>query len=299
MRKIYIPYYLIIAATIAFALYSCAPQKKAVTSVKNEIKTIDNQLTDQGKTLDDLEIKRKNKQELNEIDDTAGLRIQKFIGNTKLEIVNLVDQNTVLIGEAVVKKEDWDKLKDALALSQESLKKIIYRVIFINDFINRNTVVKLDQDVLFEPGQYTATSKVASSIGSFFEPAAKEIDYFVKKYPEFPLSLVITAKGYADGTSIAEGSKLYNDLKERLRLTGKDPDQKELNKELSRARAEEIINLFKKFTTGRSSDGGNIKNILYLYEGKGDAFPYKNISDYKTNDPRRRVVFLFWSVFPE
>ena len=260
---------------------------------------VDKRLIDQENKLDSLEEKRKTKQELNQIDDTAGYRIQQFIGNTQKEIIKLIDQNTVLIGESVVNKDDWEKLKKAISLSQESLKRITYKVSFLNDLISRNTVVKLDQDVLFEPGQYTATEKVARTIGSFFEPASKEIDYFVKKYPEFPLSIVITAKGYADGTSIAEGGKLYNELKERLRLTGKIPDQKELNKELSRARAEEVTNLFKKFTTGRSSDGGNIRNILYLYEGKGDAYPDKNISDYKTNDSRRRVVLLFWSVFPE
>ena len=298
MRMHYEPYYLLVVLA-ALVIFSCTPQKKTVTSTKNEMAAIDKQLNDHGNILDSLELKRKNKQEQNQIDDTAGLRIQHFIGNTKTEIIKLVDKNTVLIGESVVNKDDWEKLRKAISLSQESLEKITNKVSFINDLISRNTVVKLDQDVLFEPGQYTATEKVALTIGSFFEPASKEIDYFVKKYPEFPLSIVITAKGYADGTSIAEGGKLYNDLKERLRLTGIPPDQKELNKELSRARAEEVISLFKKFTTGRSSGGGNIRNILYLFEGKGDVLPDKSIADYKANDPRRRVVLLFWSVFPD
>lgn len=299
MFRFFISYYLFAAFLVTTGMYSCTPQKKAVSTTKNEIAGVNKQLTDQDKTLGELDLKRKEKQEQNQIDDTAGRRIEQFIGNIQKDVIKLIDQNTVLIGEAIVSKTDWDRLRDALSFSQENLKKITYKVNFINDLINRNTVVRLDQDVIFEPGQYIATSKVSSAIGSFFEPAAKEIDYFVKKYPEFPLSLVITAKGYADGTTIAEGSKLASELKERLRLTGKVPDQKELNKELSRARAEEVISLFKKFTTGRSSTGGNIRNILYHYEGKGGAFPDKNITDYKTSDARRRIVLLFWSVFPE
>jgi len=172
-------------------------------------------------------------------------------------------------------------------------------VMLLSDLINRNTVIRLDQDVLFEPGQYTVAPAVADAIGKFFEPASREIDLFVKKYPDFPLSLIITAKGYADGTPITEGTSLYKNLLARLKLKSPAPDSKELNKELSRARAEEVIALFKKFTIGRSENGSNIKNIAYIFEGKGDAFPDPKVADYRVNDPRRRIVLLFWSVFPD
>jgi hypothetical protein len=52
---------------------------------------------------------------------------------------------------------------------------------------------------------------VKIDLGILFEPAAKEIDLFIRKYPDFPLTLVITAIGYADGTAVAEGSALYKD----------------------------------------------------------------------------------------
>jgi hypothetical protein len=207
--------------------------------------------------------------------------------------------NSVLIGQTLVNRDDWEQLKRGLALSRKASQVLNGKVLFLTDLINRNTVIKLDQDVIFEPGKYTVSDNVAIAIGKFFEPAAKEIDIFIQKYPDFPFSLVITSKGYADGTPIAEGSVLYKDLVERIRLSGKISDNKELNKELSRARANEVMNLFKTFTTGRSADGTNIRNILFLHEGKGDAFPNPSVTDYKTNDPRRRVVLLFWSVFPE
>ncbi len=297
MRKIKSPYVLFIVF-ITLHLCSCIPQQKA-TSHRQQLAVLDSQLAQHSKKLKELDARRQNKEDLNEIDDTASARIKKYIGLATTEIDKLVTQNSILIGDMEVDRNDWNKLKKALVLSGVTSKLISDKVNFINDLINRNMVVKLDQDVLFQPGQYTVEGKTADAIGKFFEPAAKEIDLFTQKYPDFPLSLVITAKGYADGTSIVEGTPLYKDLADGVKLSGKTPDSKELNKELSRRRAEAVIQLFKKYTYGRSTMGGSVKNILFLTEGKGDLFPNPKILDYSINDARRRVVLLFWSVFPE
>lgn len=291
-------YYLVIAFVASAFFYSCVPQQKAM-SHKQQLAVLDSQLEQHSKKLKDLNAKQQIKQDQNEIDDTASARIQKYIGFTTTEIDKLVAQNSILIGNTVVNKDDWNKLQKALTLSQKTSKLINDKVNFITDLINRNMVIKLEQDVLFEPGRYTVTHGLATAIGKFFEPAAKEIDLFTKKYPDFPLSLVITAKGYADGTTISEGSQLYKDLVESSKLSGRTPDDKQLNKELSSKRAKSVIELFEKYTKDRSSDGGSVKNILYLYEGKGDALPNPKTTDYSINDPRRRIVLLFWSVFPE
>lgn len=297
MRKIRTPY-ILLAAFIAFHLYSCVPQQKAV-SHKQQLAVLDSQLAQHSQQLKELEAKRQAKQDLNEIDDTASARIKKYIGLATAEIDKLVIQNSILIGNTEVNKDDWNRLKKALTLSRGTSKMISDKVNFITDLINRNMVVKLDQDVLFQPGKYIVTPDLTEAIGKFFEPAAKEIDLFTQKYPDFPLSLVITAKGYADGTSIVEGTPLHKDLEDGVKLSGKTPDNNELNKELSRRRAEAVIQLFKKYTYGRSTMGGSVKNILFLTEGKGDVLPNPKIFDYSVNDPRRRVVLLFWSVFPE
>jgi outer membrane protein OmpA-like peptidoglycan-associated protein len=286
------------ALIISVCLYSCLPQQK-ITSHQQQLSVLDSQLAQHSRELKELDKKRQQKQDQNEIDDTASNRVQKYIGVTTAEIDKLIAQNKILIGDVAVDKADWAKLKKALTLSQQISALINDKVNFINDLINRNMVVKLDQDVLFEPGKYTVAPAVADAIGKFFEPAAKEIDLFIQKYPDFPLSLVITAKGYADGTAIVEGTNLYKALLEDLKLKGTPPDNKELNKQLSRKRAEAVIELFKKYTKDRSTMGGSVKNIMFLTEGKGDAFPSIRATDYTVNDARRRVVLLFWSVFPE
>ena len=290
--------YFLAAIGILLLLASCVPQKKAATAKKN-LASANRQLGQYQDSLQKLDNFRKSKQGENEIDDTASERFQRFIDSTNAEIKVLISGNNVLIGDTKINREDWDRLNKALFNSQQASDRINKKVTMLTDLLNRNTVIKLDQDILFESGKYTVGNDVADAIGKFFEPAAKEIDLFVKKYPDFPLALIITAKGYADGTTIAEGSQLYKDLVARLKLRTTAPDTKELNKELSRARAESVITLFKKFTVSRSEGGANVKNIAYIYEGKGDAFPNPKISDYKADDPRRRVVLLYWSVFPD
>ncbi|HEX4875498.1 MAG TPA: hypothetical protein VFV31_02430, partial [Chitinophagaceae bacterium] len=173
------------------------------------------------------------------------------------------------------------------------------KILFLEDLIKTNMVVKLDQDVLFEPGSYKVSPSVIANIGKLFEPAAIEIDRFASKYQDFTLSLVISIKGYADATTINEGSSLYNNLKSRLALSNSNPDARELNKELSRARAEEVRKLFSKYAETRSDNGLYTKNIFYIYEGKGEQFPDPKITNYTIDDPRRRIVLLFWSIFPD
>lgn len=289
---------LVAPLTVSFLLFSCVPQKKAATG-KRDLATLDSQLVKHSGDLKKLDAKRQQKENQNEIDSAANSRIKKFIDKTGAEIDSLTKQNTIIIQGTEVNKADWDKLRKALSTTRTAEQRINQKISFLEDLINRNMVVKLDQDVLFEPGKYTVTAAEANSIGKFFEPVAKEIDLFTQKYPDFPLSLVITAKGYADATTIAEGTQLYKDLAESMKLSGREPDAKDLNKELSVRRSKSVIELFEKYTKGRSVSGGSVQNILYLYEGKGEMFPNPKITDYSIDDPRRRIVLLFWSVFPE
>lgn len=289
---------LFVLLIISLYFHSCIPQNK-VKADKQQLQQLDSQLVQHSTDLKKLDENRQLKENQNEIDSAANSRIKKFIDNTNREIDTLHQQNSIHIGEAVINKEDWDRLRLVLSRTRSAQQRINQKISFLEDLINRNMVVKLEQDVLFEPGSYSVSPAVVKNITKIFEPAALEIDRFTKKYPDFPLSLVITFKGYADGTTIGEGSSLYNNLRSRLSLSGREPDNKELNKELSRARAEAVWNLFKQFAASRSDNGIYIKNVLYLYEGKGESPPDPKITDYRFDDPRRRVVLLYWSIFPD
>jgi flagellar motor protein MotB len=297
MCKPYLPFpiaFLVLAALFT----SCVSQRK-VQLTKKDLAQVDSTMKGQRNDLASLEEKVKEKQVQNEMDDTSSARITQFINRSSLEIDSLRNVHLIRIGEAVVDRRDWQSLIKTLSYSRASSKKINDKILFLTDLISQNTVVKIDQDVLFRPGSYVVSPEMASAIEKLFEPAALEIDRFTKKYPDFPLSLVITAKGYADATVIAEGSSLHRELTDRLRLSGKQPDNQALNRELSQARAKEVIDLFRKFASDRAGSQGYIRNILYLHEGKGESLPNPKIKNYSIDDPRRRVVYLFWSVFPE
>src|SRR4029078_3717261 len=113
---------------------------------------------------------------------TASARIQKFIANTNAAINELHAQNMVLVGSTAVNRNDWEKLVRSLSFSRNSSKKIGDKLVFLNDLVNQNLVIKIDQDIIFEPGKYTVTPSMADAIIRFFEPPAKEIDQFIKKY---------------------------------------------------------------------------------------------------------------------
>lgn len=289
---------LLLAAALITGFFSCVPQQK-ISSDKKSLEKLDSQLVLHSSNLKKLDEVRQQKDEQNGIDSTANARIKNFIDKTDKEIDTLIEQNTILINGVVVSRDDWDRLKKVLSRTRTAEQRINQKISFLQDLLNRNMVVKLEQDVLFEPGSYSVSPAVVKNMTKIFEPAVAEIDRFTTKYPDFPLSLVITFKGYADGTTIGEGSSLYRALKEKLSMSAKEPDAKELNKELSRARAESVWTLFKQFAATKSENGIYVKNVLYMYEGKGEALPDPKVPDYRVDDPRRRVVLLFWSIFPD
>jgi flagellar motor protein MotB len=289
---------LLLILGITLFLFSCVSQKKFVAA-KSDLTKENETLTSYESKMTSLDGQRAKKQQQNELADTVDLQIRKFINKTNSEIDTLIDKNKVLINGNLVSKDDLNRIMKAIASTRLASQLINKKILFLEDLIKTNMVVKLDQDVLFEPGSYKVSPAVIANIGKLFEPAAKEIDKFASKYQDFTLSLVISIKGYADGTTINEGSGLYNNLKARLALSNSNPDAKELNKELSRARAEEVKKLFTKYAATRSDNGLYTKNIFYIYEGKGEQLPDPKITNYSVDDPRRRIVLLFWSIFPD
>lgn len=277
-------------------LFACSSTQKIVSG-KKDLAAQTSQLNQYDKQLDDLSAKIKQKEQQNEMDDTAATRIRKFIGASQAEIAKLKAQNDILLGQTTVDRGNWQDLKQQLRLSAKLAETMADRVEMISDLVNRNLVIKLDQDIIFESGKYLVSPDVAGKLETLFQPAADEINAFIKKYPDYPLSVVVNANGFADATSIAEGTGLYKDIKARLKSGASG--SKEMNREISRLRAEDVMNYFRKFFAARFSTGKHIRNIVYVFDGKGEEFPNPKNTDYRIDDPRRRVVLLYWSVFPE
>jgi flagellar motor protein MotB len=283
----------LLSICLSALLFSCVTQNRIRRS-QQQLSQQDSLLQVYNNQLVGLDDQRKKKEKLNQMDDTSNLRIKEFIDKTKKEIDQYHKENTVLIGDVAVDKKDWDQLRKNLSACLNATKRINGKIMLLTDLINRNTVLRLDQDLLFEPGKYVVEGSVVEMIGKIFEPVALSIDSFTQKYPDFPLSLAITAKGYADATDISESSTLYKELKSNLQFSGLAITRENLNKELSSLRAKTVIDLFKSYKKGKPTG-----NIIFLYKGKGEEYPDPAITDYRMDDKRRRIVLLYWSVFPD
>ncbi|HEX4876489.1 MAG TPA: hypothetical protein VFV31_07425, partial [Chitinophagaceae bacterium] len=160
---------LLIPGIILF-LFSCVSQKKFVAA-KSDLTKENETLTSYESKLTSLDEQRAKKQEQNELADTVNLQIKKFIDKTNTQIDTLIDKNKVLINGNLVSKDDLNRIMKAIASTRLAAQLINKKILFLEDLIKTNMVVKLDQDVLFEPGSYKVSPSVIANIGKLFEPA--------------------------------------------------------------------------------------------------------------------------------
>ncbi len=154
---------------------------------------------------------------------------------------------------------------------------------------------EFELSVFFPAGVYEINEGDYSDAKTAFQPLIDEISEFVNAYPNRKLVIKIVTKGYADGQRVNPQSSLGKKL---TTILGPMDDSKDMNKGLSRLRAEEISgllgSLMKDAGLGTSSN-----HILELKPiGMGETLPNPTITDYQEDDRRRRIVSVFWDVFP-
>ena len=79
------------------------------------------------------------------------------------------------------------------------------------------------------------------------------------------------------------------------------PSSADLNRELSRLRAEAMSAALHQLYEQRKSRFLNpaLLEAVDIKIGMGEAFPNPRITDYQTDDERRRIVLFYWSVLPK
>lgn len=85
-----------------------------------------------------------------------------------MHIDTLIDKNEVLVNGTKINRNDWNQLNIAVINTQAATQTISRRIVFLDDLLKRNLVVKLDQDVLFQPGSFSLSPEVVSNIGKLF-----------------------------------------------------------------------------------------------------------------------------------
>ncbi|MFZ9388328.1 MAG: hypothetical protein ACO25B_10630, partial [Chitinophagaceae bacterium] len=140
-------------ALLVFLFAACVSPKK-VGADKKQLDELDKKLTQNSIDLKKLDSLRQEKDNQNEIDSAANSRIKNFIDRTGIEIDTIVGENSLIINGSVVNKSDWDQLRKILSRTRGAQARINQKISFLEDLLNRSMVVKLDQDVLFQPGSY-------------------------------------------------------------------------------------------------------------------------------------------------
>ena len=84
------------------------------------------------------------------------------------------------------------------------------------------------------------------------------------------------------------------------KLNKSEATNQELNKELSRLRAGSATIVIRQIITTEknASDKLSKLSVEMLPQGRGEELPNPSVRDYKTDDERRRVVNVYWSLLP-
>jgi hypothetical protein len=169
----------------------------------------------------------------------------------------------------------------------------------IEDGLSKSKPNLFSLAAFFGPGGFIIPSSKYSLAKKYFSPIIDSLVKFSNNYATVFRTATVTVNGYADGSNIGKGSKLYNTLAAYLKNS--NPDKEALNSALSALRAEKISELLTQLLKERFPDFKLISKIVFESNeaGMGEKLPDKKINDYKLNDERRRIVVIFWNVTPE
>lgn len=169
----------------------------------------------------------------------------------------------------------------------------------LNEAVKAEAFHEFDMGTFFELGAYEIPLTAVNKINGPFKPAIDSMIQLSNSYSDVAHKIYMIFVGYADATPINTDSDLYNKLK-RFLPPGSEPDKEVLNRTLSQLRANELQRNMKLIIakTAHQFSNYNSLNIGYVNYGRGEELPFKNITDYRTDDERRRVVVFYWSVLP-
>lgn len=168
----------------------------------------------------------------------------------------------------------------------------------IEDGLSKSKPNLFSLAAFFGPGGFIIPEQKYKLAKKYFSPIIDSLVKFSNNYVAVIRTATITVNGYADGTNIGKGSKLYNTLATYLSNT--NPDKGALNAALSALRAEKISILLTQLLKERFPDFKLITKVVFESNesGMGEKLPDAKIVNYKLNDERRRIVVIFWNVLP-
>lgn len=169
----------------------------------------------------------------------------------------------------------------------------------LSEAVKMNAFQKYGMGTFFNSGIYKISSSAFGAVSNAFSPAIDSMAALSNRYADIKRTAHLVIVGYADAVPITPGTGLYKELKNYLGIS--NPTNPELNQALSELRASELLRNLKIIMKDNAVKFTNYDrlDIGYMSYGRGQALPFKNITDYTYNDERRRVVVFYWAVLPD
>jgi hypothetical protein len=294
-------YSYLMVITVLLLLSSCIGNKKATAlyhqiedQKQAEMNTID--------TLQDLGNHNQNKLAEGTIDDSSGTAINNLLNVVHDSSVKRIDNYKAI--EKRLKKyrrvrvREFNRTTPVLDADLTRINEEKENLRFVNALLHKNTFFKFNSAVFFGSGEYVIPDEKIPLAITVFAPVIDSLIDLVKRFPQKKMVSTVISCGYADAQGINRNGELYNQLCKNI---GKNnPDNDELNAELSRLRADNITAVLKTIFAEKQAGNWSIAGlrIKFYTIGKGQERPNKKITDYQVDDERRRIVVIYWNALP-
>lgn len=293
---------------LMFSLGSCYQSR--MVSVNNNLSKSRIYFLKEDSMLNMLLQKKQQKLLEQVIDDSTSIKIDRklagYLKNNDSIEQKLSTIDSLMVSRRSLRKSYKGKIRPMVLLLQTNLKNDsaafasrMLKYYMIDDVLNRAKLNLFSSAAFFAPGEFKIMDENIALITTSFMPIIDSLMAFNNKYAAIAREVTLAIYGYADGTAISAPSELASFLLEKM---GKQSaSNQELNKELSRLRADELNTAMMELLKMRmvSFLGIDKLTMANIVKGNGEQYPNPNIKDYAVDDERRRIVLLYWSVLPE
>jgi hypothetical protein len=283
---------------------SCMGGKKA--RVKAAVQNSKQLLSEEARRLAATTEKKEQALNLEKIDTTINNRITLRLVNFQKKMDSIRQSGTYLEQKLTNKKEFRKNYKTKILSELKVLKEYsdqsplrIYKINMMNEAIRISDKKLYELAAFFGPGKYIIPEEKKEIAAAAFSPLTDSLILFANQYDSVPSTATFVVNGFADGTGFSPTSELYKTLLAYLKK--ESAEKEELNMVVSGFRATEISNLIEAILRKKAGNFKATDKIQFQFYGygQGEAFPTKTITDYKTDDERRRIVLVYWSVLPD
>ncbi len=298
--------YLYAAILMVTLFTSCFSSKKAQIKKVLALETA-LELADQ-KIVDDTKFKVEERLRSEVIDSNIAENIKSKIARYSADIDSFKNAITFIDEKVSTSRRSYVRNRNGIDSSFAMIDRYksrsnyrLRRFIMINESLDIivNQQHMFDLAAFFGPGKYEIPDDKKDIAEKSFSPLIDSLVSFYNRYTDVEKKATLVIFGYADGNGFNPESEIYSTLVNLL--NDSTASKEKLNQKLSELRAVNIGNLMELSIEKKIPNYKNIKAIDFFFveKGKGEEYPSKKVTDYKTDDERRRVVLLFWNILPK